>query len=140
MDGLLAEGTPKRRFLRERHDWILGLPLTEASPGASPLVVWEGSHHILQRAMIAALGDLPEERWAETDITDIYQTARKEAFDICRRVPLFSRPGESVLLNPFLLHGVAPWQPHATASEHGRMVAYLRPESSQKGSVWIRQK
>jgi hypothetical protein len=140
MDGLLAEGSPKRRFLRERHDWILGLPLTETAQGASPLVVWEGSHHILQRAMFAALGDLPEEEWSTTDITDIYQAARKTAFDTCRRVPLFSRPGEAVLLNPFLLHGVAPWQPQSVASEHGRMVAYLRPESCQTGPVWIRQK
>jgi len=140
MDGLLAEGTPKRRFLRERHDWILGLPLAEASPGASPLVVWQGSHEILQRAMRGALADRPEADWAQIDITDFYHAARAQVFSSCRRVALFSRPGEAVLLNPFLLHGVAPWQPLATASRQGRMVAYLRPESRQTGPVWIRQK
>ncbi|GGC00901.1 hypothetical protein GCM10011363_16890 [Marivita lacus] len=140
MDGLIAEGTPKRRFLRERHDWILGLPLTETSPAASPLVVWSGSHHILQQAMIDVLGHLPETDWPHVDITDVYQAARKRAFDDCRRIPLFTRPGEAVLLNPFTLHGVAPWRPGATASRDGRMVAYLRPESPDSGAIWIRQK
>ena len=140
MDGVLAEGAPKRRFLRERHDWILGLPLTETSPGASPLVVWEGSHLILQRAMIDALGVVPEDDWAKIDITEIYQSARRTAFDTCPRVPLFSRPGEAILLNPFLLHGVAPWQPNAASSMDGRMIAYLRPESRQTGPIWIGQK
>ncbi|OSQ50715.1 hypothetical protein [Marivita geojedonensis] len=140
MDGLLAEGSPKRRFLRERHDWILGLPLTETSPGASPLVVWDGSHHILQAALTDALGHLPEADWPVTDITDIYQAARKRVFSECRRISLFSRPGEAVLLNPFLLHGVAPWQHSAIAPAAGRMVAYLRPESPEKGGIWLRQK
>lgn len=140
MDGLLSDGEPKRRYLRERHDWILGLPLTETSPGASPLVVWEGSHLILQDALLSALGDLPETAWAMTDITDIYTAARRRVFDTCRRVPLFARPGEAVLLNPFLLHGVAPWQAQAAAPEDGRMIAYFRPETAESGANWIRQK
>jgi hypothetical protein len=140
MDGLLAEGLPKRRYLRERHDWILGLPLTEATPTASPLVVWEASHHILQSAMVNALQDVPETDWADTDITDVYTEARKTVFSNCKRVPLFTRPGEAVLLNPFLLHGVAPWTTNAQASKHGRMVAYFRPESSESGLIWMRQK
>ena len=140
MDGLLAEGAPKRRFLRERHDWILGVPLTEASPGASPLVVWEGSHHIMQAAMIHALADVPDTDWGRVDITDIYQAARKTVFATCRRISLFTRPGQAVLLSPFLLHGVAPWQGTATASRDGRMVAYFRPETRESGAGWIRQK
>lgn len=140
MDGLLGEGMPKRRFLRERHDWILGLPLSEASAGASPLVVWDGSHHILQAALQKGLGDRPGAEWPDVDITDIYQAARKEVFETCRRRPLFTRPGEAVLLNPFLLHGVAPWQTGATASQDGRMVAYFRPESLMGEEVWLSQK
>jgi hypothetical protein len=140
MDGVLAEGIPKRRFLRERHDWILGLPLTETSPGASPLVVWEGSHHILQNALIDALGSYPAETWGDVDITDCYTEARRHVFESCRRVALFSRPGEAVLLNPFLLHGVAPWQPGSHGAQHGRMVAYLRPESPESPAIWMRQK
>lgn len=140
MDGLLASGAAKRRVLADRHDWILGLPLTEASPGASPLVVWEGSHLILQDAMVAALGATPETAWAQTDVTGIYQAARRDVFARCRRTPLFTRPGEAVLLNPFLLHGVAPWQAGATASGDGRMIAYFRPESRDSGLEWLRQK
>ncbi|WP_245818977.1 hypothetical protein [Marivita hallyeonensis] len=140
MDGVLAEGAPKRRFLRERHDWILGLALTETTPGASPLVVWEGSHVVLQSAFQTALARLPEEVWADTDVTDIYTEARNTVFQICKRVALFTRPGEAVLLNPFLLHGVAPWQPASHAGRHGRMIAYLRPESPESGQIWMWQK
>lgn len=140
MDGLLAEGTPKRRFLRERHDWILGLPLTDASPGASPLVVWAGSHHILQQALIDALGNRPEADWPQIDLTDTYVAARRQVFEHCPRSEVFTRPGEAVLLNPFLLHGVALWQDGATAPKDGRMIAYLRPETMESGQVWLRQK
>lgn len=140
MDGVIADGMPKRRYLRERHDWILGLPLTETSPGASTLVVWAGSHLVLQQSMIEALGHLPEARWPDVDITDVYVAARKRVFETCPRIPLFTRPGEAVLLNPFLLHGVAPWQPGSVASEEGRMIAYLRPESRESAASWIRQK
>ena len=140
MDGLIAEGASKQRFLRERHAWVLGLPLTETTPGASPLVVWPGSHRILQHALLTALKDIPEDRWHETDIADVYQAARKRAFAECIRTPLFTRPGEAVLLHPFLLHGVAPWQPGAAASSDGRMNAYLRPESGESGPSWMRQK
>lgn len=139
MDGLQAEGAPRRRLLRERHDWILGLPLTETSPGASPLVVWEGSHHILRSALVDVLAQLDEEHWPSTDITEVYTKARQTAFATCRRVVLPSRPGEAVLLNPFLLHGVAPWQASAMASRHGRMVAYFRPETADSPEVWLRQ-
>ena len=43
-------GPERQRMLRERHAWLLGLPLSETSAGASPLVVWEGSHHLMRRA------------------------------------------------------------------------------------------
>jgi hypothetical protein len=137
MDGLIADGPAKRRFLRERHAWILGMPLTETTPGASPLVVWPGSHTILQAAIGQALADVPETQWGETDITDVYQAARKSVFASCRRTPLFTRPGEAVLLHPMLLHGVAPWQAGSTASGDGRMFAYLRPETGESGRGWL---
>ncbi|MFP7673439.1 hypothetical protein ACG74X_08790 [Marivita sp. S0852] len=140
MDGVLAEGTPKRRFFRERHDWILGIPLTETTPNASPLVVWEGSHRILQAALQAALDPYPVSDWDDVDITDIYVSARKTVFETCQRRVLFSRPGEAVLLHPYLLHGVAPWSQTASASKHGRMIAYFRPVSSESSRCKIRQK
>ena len=43
MDGILGIGTPKRRFVREPHAYILGMPLNNFDAGASPMVVWEGS-------------------------------------------------------------------------------------------------
>ncbi|MEZ5913033.1 MAG: hypothetical protein R3D84_13125 [Paracoccaceae bacterium] len=44
LDGLLAEGADRRRFIREPHAFILGIGLTKAEAGAAPLVVWQGSH------------------------------------------------------------------------------------------------
>lgn len=137
MDGVLADGAPKRRYLRERHDWILGLPLTESTPGASPLVVWSGSHRLLQPAMQGALKHSPEHIWPEIDVTDIYVETRAKVFETCPRVPLFCRPGEALLLHPFLLHGVAPWQVSAHASRQGRMIAYFRPEPGDSAAGWL---
>ena len=61
VDGLLPVGEARRRMLRERHAYILGLPLTEADDRAAPLVVWEGSHRILRRAFAEALGGVAPE-------------------------------------------------------------------------------
>lgn len=53
LDGLLPVGPDRRRKLREPHGFILGIPLTEASPDASPLVAWEGSHLNIREAIVA---------------------------------------------------------------------------------------
>lgn len=125
LDGLLAEGPDKRRFLREPHGWILGLPLTATE--ASPLVVWEGSHEIIRDAFMAAFAGVPPADWAATDVTEIYKDARDEVFEMCNRVELPMVPGQSVLMHRMLIHGVAPWKPGAKAPPEGRMVAYFRP-------------
>jgi hypothetical protein len=127
MDGLIAEGASRRRFVREPHAYILGLPLTPADPGASPLVVWEGSHLILRDALAAALAPHPPAAWGGIDITDAYIAARARCFAACPRVELPARPGEATLLHRHLLHGVAPWADGARAAPEGRIVAYLRP-------------
>lgn len=127
LDGLIPDGPRRRRFVREPHAWILGLPLTEADPGASPLVVWEGSHLILQGALRQALAPHPRETWPEIDITDAYAQARKAALDICPRRALPARPGEATLVHRLTLHGVAPWAEGARAAPEGRIVAYFRP-------------
>lgn len=127
LDGLIPEGPQRRRFIREPHAWILGLPLTEADPGASPLVVWEGSHLILRDALRDALAPHPPEHWPDIDITDVYAAARKRALDTCPRRELPARPGEGTLLHRLLLHGVAPWSESAGAAPDGRIVAYFRP-------------
>jgi Phytanoyl-CoA dioxygenase (PhyH) len=127
LDGLLAIGPAKRRMIKEPHAWILGLPLNEASPDAAPLVVWEGSHRIMQAALKTALAGHPPQNWGEVDITEAYQAARAKVFSTCRRVELPARPGEATLLHRHLIHGVAPWGPGASAPTEGRIVAYFRP-------------
>ena len=128
VDGVLAIGPLKRRMIREPHGFILGLPLTEADPGAAPLVVWEGSHEILRRAFAAALAPHPPATWPEIDLTEVYQAARREVFATCRRVALAARPGEALLLHRLILHGMAPWADGAEADPLGRVNAYFRPE------------
>ena len=125
LDGLLPVGPDKRRQVKEPHAWILGLPLTDGS--ASPLVVWEASHVVMQAALAKALAGHPPETWGEVDVTDAYQSARAEVFKTCNRLELPGRPGEAVVLHRHLIHGVAPWGDGATAPVEGRIVAYFRP-------------
>ncbi len=126
LDGLLPVGAGKRRMVKEPHAWILGLPLNATS--AAPLVVWDGSHHILRAALTAALAPHPPDSWGEIDITDAYQAARREVLATCRRTLLPAGPGEATLLHRLTLHGVAPWRPGDEAPPEGRMIAYLRPQ------------
>jgi len=124
LDGLLPEGADRRRHLREPHAFILGLPLTDATEDAAPLVAWEGSHEVMRRAFAARLGRLPPRDWGEQDVTDSYKAARAEVFETCRRVPLPGRPGEAVLLHRLMLHGIGPWR---APDGPPRIVAYFRP-------------
>ena len=122
VDGLLPEGPEKRRHLREPHGFILGLPLNDCA--ASPLVVWKGSHQLMRDAFAAAFDGLPPEDWGDVDVTDIYQTTRREVFESCERVEVHARTGQAVLLDRHLVHGVAPW---GDALGEMRMIAYFRP-------------
>jgi hypothetical protein len=135
LDGLLPTGPDKRRRIEEPHAWVLGLALNATA--ASPLTVWEGSHHILRAALLQALAAHPPDTWDQVDITDAYQTARREVFATCRRLALPIRPGEATLLHRLTLHGVAPWQPGDSAPPEGRMIAYLRPHLPSV-SDWLR--
>lgn len=129
VDGILPIGPGRRRMVREPHAWLLGLPLTDCGAGASPLVVWGGSHRIMGHAFAAALGPIAEAERPFTDITEIYQAARREVFATCERVILHSRPGEAVLLHRHALHGISPWADGAKAPPEGRIMAYFRPLS-----------
>jgi len=128
VDGLLPEGPARRRHLREPHGFILGLPLNACA--ASPLVVWPGSHKIMQAAFAAAFAGTPSGQWGDVDLTDVYQAARRVAFNSCERVEVAMLPGQAVLLNRHLLHGVAPWE--AEQAGDMRMVAYFRPQIDAK--------
>ena len=128
VDGILGIGTPKRRFVREPHAYILGMPLNDFDAGASPMVVWEGSHQIMQAAFQDTFAGLTDAQIRETDITDLYQNVRKHVFDTCERVEVHANVGEAYVLHPMCLHGVAPWASTAKAPPEGRMIAYFRPE------------
>ncbi len=138
VDGLLAVGDARRRMLKERHAYILGLPLNACGATASPLIIWEGSHKIMRAAFEAVLGGLCEAEWAEVDLTETYQAARREVFDTCQRVAVTAQPGEAYLVHRHALHGVAPWGEEATAPAEGRMVAYFRPEFPDGSDDWLR--
>lgn len=127
LDGLIADPQGRRR-IAEPHGWILGLPLTDCSPDAAPLTLWEGSHLILRAALRAALAPHPPETWAGVDITDAYTAARRRCFETCRRIDVPARPGEAVLMHRLCLHGVSPWGETATAPPEGRIIAYFRPQ------------
>ena len=137
VDGLLGVGQPKKRMLKERHAYILGLPLTDCDENASPLVVWEGSHKRLRAAFEDALGHLDEADWENVDLTAIYQATRQEVFETCPRVKVTAKPGEAYLVHRLALHGVAPWEEGAEAPDEGRMIAYFRPELSSGNRDWL---
>lgn len=123
VDGLLAIGPERRRMIREPHAFLMGLPL--AGSGPSPLVLWEGSHHILREAFAAVLRNHPTAGWRDVDLTETYTKTRRRCFETCRRVVLSSEPGTAYLMHRLTLHGVAPW---SGPQRDPRVVAYLRPE------------
>ncbi|MEL6809113.1 MAG: hypothetical protein AAFO97_15175 [Pseudomonadota bacterium] len=120
VDGLLPEGPARRRYAREFHAYILGLPLNPVA--AAPTVVWPGSHRIMQTALREAIGNEPVDK---VDLTDAYHGARRAVFATCDPVPIVAGPGQSFLIHRFALHGTAPWDGPATG---GRMIAFFRPE------------
>ena len=130
VDGLLPVGPERRRMLKEPHAFILGLPLNSCSDTASPMVVWEGSHLIMAQAFQKTFAGIDAADWAEVDVTEVYQTARRQVFEGCKRVVVHAQPGEAYVLHRLSLHGIAPWGEDAKAPAEGRMIAYLRPELS----------
>lgn len=126
VDGLVPEGPARRRVLAEPHAFLLGLPLTDCSGGASPFVVWDGSHIVMARALSQALGPDPA-LWPGRDVTAAYQAARRACFETCERVEIAASPGEAVLVHRLALHGMARWRDGAKAPPEGRAIAYFRP-------------
>jgi hypothetical protein len=126
VDGLLPIGPAKRRYLHEPHAFVLGIPLNASD--AAPLVVWEGSHVIMQEAFAAALSGISPKEWGTEDLTEIYQSARKQCFERCRRSEIRVSLGGAYIVHRLALHGVAPWKDGETAQKKGRMIAYFRPQ------------
>ncbi|MEL6574618.1 MAG: hypothetical protein AAFQ81_01915 [Pseudomonadota bacterium] len=126
VDGLERDAARNRR-LGEAHAFILAIPVAEAGPEAAPFTIWEGSHEIMRTAFRTRLTGLPREAWSQQDVTAAYTTARREAFESCRRVTLSAAPGEAYIAHRLSLHGVAPWE--ATAGPGAwRPIVYFRPE------------
>lgn len=128
IDGLLAEGPQKRRFLREYHAFLLGIPMVEARADASPLVVWEGSHEIIRGTFKVLFKDIAPQAWGDIDVTEAYWSARRKIFSSCDRVKIAAKPGEAYLVHRLSLHGIAPWSLGATSGPDGRMICYFRPQ------------
>lgn len=127
VDGILPIGPARQRMIREPHAWILGIPLNACSKGASPLVVWEGSHHIMRAALLAACTGVAERDWGQIDLTAPYQAARKRVFAECPRRLIPVTQGQATLIHRLCLHGMAPWDDDAMSPTEGRMIAYFRP-------------
>ncbi|WP_255449605.1 hypothetical protein [Shimia ponticola] len=121
VDGLLPEGPDRRRYLREPHAFILGLPLDECQ--ASPLVVWPGSHHVMRAALAEACHGHDISKF---DLTDVYQATRRHVFETIEPVDVRAVPGQAMLLHRHMLHGVRPWN----GPGQERKVAYFRPQFS----------
>ena len=128
VDGLLREGPRQRRYLREHHGFILGIPMVSFSADAAPFVVWEGSQEIMRAAFAERFAGIDPQAWAEQDITDAYHAAREAAFANCKRVEIHARPGEAFIAHRLILHGMAPWADGAEAGPDGRMICYFRPD------------
>ncbi len=137
IDGLRRHGPERRRFPGEQHAWILGIPMSTCDPGAAPFTVWEGSHHLALAAFRDLLGDVAMERWSETDVTDEYHALRRRVFSECPRREIHAVPGQAYLVHRLALHGMAPWDPAATAGPDGRMICYFRPALCDPAD-WIR--
>lgn len=140
VDGVKMFGEHRRRRVEEPHAWVLGIPLNQSSAEAAPLVVWEGSHHIMRRAFAAAFEGVEPADWGNVDVTDAYTAARADVFERCPRVLVHAKPGESYLMHRLCLHGVAPWGEGATAPEEGRMIAYFRPELADWTKGWLAER
>ncbi len=128
VDGLLKEGPSRARYLREHHAFILGIPVSEYSSSASPFVVWEGSHKIIQRRLQETLASIPPQQWQSTDISQTYVDARQEVFNQCKRTEVYAQVGESFAVHRLAVHSMAPWADGATSDENGRMIAFFRPQ------------
>jgi hypothetical protein len=126
VDGVLPEGPSRRRFVRKYHRFILGIPLAGVGPASSPMVVWEGSHKLVQRTLLERFAGMQPAEWERDDITDLYREMRQQVFAACKRVEITAQPGEAWLVHRHALHGIAPWS--GPVSARPRTIVYFRPE------------
>jgi len=128
VDGLLPEGEDRRRFLREWHGFVLAIPMLDYDAGASPFVVWEGSHEVVRQAFQCFFQGKHPNDWCSLDMTEVYHEVRHQIFKSCERVEVHAKPGEAYLVHRLALHGMAPWKTAENSSCKERMICYFRPE------------
>ena len=80
VDGLIPEGPERRRHLREHHGFLLGIPMSKVGGGASPLVIWRGSHLRIREMLLQLYDGLGPGVWGDVDVTEAYQAVRREDF------------------------------------------------------------
>lgn len=136
IDGLLRQGPERRRFLKEYHGFILGIPMVEFSRTAAPFVVWEKSHEMARQCFNDLLMNAPRDKWPALDITEEYHALRRRIFSQCKRIEIALKPGEVFVVHRLALHGMAPWGSDANAGPDGRMICYFRPELSDP-VIWL---
>lgn len=136
VDGLRRLDDREGRFVMEHHAFILGIPLVKFNEAAAPFVIWEGSHHIIRKALRDRLAGVPAEHWSGEDISDAYQKARAQVFDSCERRVVHATPGEAFVVHRLAVHGVAPWEEGAYSDDVGRVIAYFRPEFD-RANRWL---
>ena len=151
VDGLLPIGPKKRRFAKEYHAFILGLPVINSMAGSAPLVVWEGSHIIFRDLFRRLYNRVSETELRNLDITEMYQKCRTKVFSTCPIRKIFSDHNQPYVLDRHLLHGVVQWKTNKMHSSKkcpndgiqfdplsGRIVIYFRP-SYKSPMDWLIQ-
>lgn len=137
VDGVKMYGTQRMRRVEEPHAWVIGLALNDSPLGASPLVVWEGSHEIMRQEFARVFSGVAPENWHLIDVTDVYKAARAKVFETCPRVLVHARPGEAYLMHRLCLHGVASWTAAVDEGAAGRAIAYFRPDLAGGVAAWL---
>jgi hypothetical protein len=128
IDGLIADFPGGPRKLKEPHAYVLGIPLNQVPKGASPVVVWEGSHHLISEAFERFFLNRTPHEWRDIDIREVYFETRKSIFKKCIRRILHANVGESYMVHRLCLHGISPWNSKIKNLYEGRRIAYFRPE------------
>ena len=150
IDGIIPLGSKKRRFAKEYHAFILGLPIMNNFKNNASLVVWEGSHKIFRNFFRNIYEGVSSNKISHIDITELYNECRNKVFTKCnvkKIVPNFKQP---YLLDRHLLHGIDQWKDQNFGSyvikhknsvnnlSNGRIVVYFRPVFSDPYD-WIYQ-
>ncbi len=130
IDGLLKDAVAAGRYAREYHHYLWAIALHDGSLCTSPLVVWRGSHRLIQDSFRRFFADKDIESISQYDVSECYAATRKQVFEQCERVALPLQRGQSVVAHRFLLHGTAPWSrsQRGIKQTDARGLCFFRPE------------